>query len=117
MKATELKIGNHVRWRGNIVEITELFDTGCTVQKYDHSINTGVNYNSLEPITLTDRILRDWCGFVTSDIHDGLEKYDVIIERACNSYLDHFYGCKITAIHQLQNFIYAVTGHELAVHH
>ena len=70
---------------------------------------------SNKEIPLTDEILHDWCGFMPAKRCEGLTKHGIDLVPAGNSYYDNKTGREITTLHQLQNYVYAVSGNELDV--
>ena len=126
MNCKDLRLDNVVLYKGVVVSINELLQTGCGVISADLSINCGSFYSTIEPIQLTDEILCEWCGFKISpcqgfyfDVDHELQIYITrnhaisLINRQDEG--EHYLLRKIRFLHQLQNLYFALTGEELTV--
>ena len=113
MKANELRIGNIIEINGDIVEVTGVMEHGIYFGKHGYIVNL---LDFIKPIPLTDEILRDWCWFNKAlRVEDGLTKHGIDLVAAGDAYYDNRTGREITTLHQLQNYVYAVSGNELEV--
>ena len=139
MKANELRIGNIVNVSSALREKYHFFSNDrafeviritvdnshpCSAGYYDvllSKIGSDRRENSctfsswIEPIPLTAEILCDWCGFNKAKRCEGLTKHGIDLVAAGDAYYDNRTGRRITTLHQLQNFVFALTGDELNI--
>lgn len=122
LKASELRIGNIIQRTGIIITVYGVIDDTIFFMKdrgwpLFNSVSDcdGLDRNLFNPVPLTDEILRDWCGFMPAKRCEGLTKHGIDLVPAGNSYYDNKTGREITTLHQLQNYVYAVSGIELDV--
>ena len=132
MKANELRIGNKVEYKGEIVDIISINGVVYSFGKIDIGIKTndgfrGVDLKKLFPIHLTE----DWLlkfGFTkrsTSNncnkwfkgenpvTHDWLFSLVWLVGHPTPFYQNGYHMIKY--VHQLQNLYYALTGEELCL--
>lgn len=120
IKANELRIGNHISFKGKWNGIVESISSwGVEIDK-NHGVFT---YDVLEGIPLTEEILLK-CGFdlikdnyiikIDDFLHIGLhcQDYSLLISDSWGH--DELTPTRyIASLHQLQNLYFALTGEEL----
>lgn len=136
MKASELRIGNLVKYDNRIFEIDSIAKVFPTLNTDEFGIGV-IDYNNIEPIFLTIEWLLK-IGFVYQEenqwfelnvIKEDLEKdiYGLSINSLGTSdcipaiWIGNLTenisfdvaGCKCTYVHQIQNLYFALTGKEL----
>jgi len=127
IQSIELRIGNLIEANGPVMEVKQI--TQDWVELYLHGSESdtwGENLEDCNPIPLTPEILGK-CGFVKNkhkiDVYEkgririwfngrgGALAY--LIEE--DTAVGHYIPIELSSVHQLQNFIYALTGEELEV--
>lgn len=135
MKANELRIGNYVFHKENVLRITNIIDFCVNMEFGEQSgeRNDEIDIDEISPIPLTPELLEK-CGFKKGNIcyNNGysieLLKTDFYLRP---SYEGGFYwgfneskqkkDCELNDVksihylHQLQNFYYALIGEELNI--
>ncbi len=128
MKAEELRIGNLIFCRGEIIKVTMIGEYGIQSKTNDATINAKFVTGDLQPIPLTEQWLIDfgfekksWFtkGIVIECIYYQLA--DLIVYL-----VDDFFEIEVVTkagqfnlfkkwnhVHQLQNLYFALTGEEL----
>ncbi len=117
MKASELRIGNHVLKNG----LANHVDIGIFMEIYYAEINN--KNHGCEPIQLTEEWLLKF-GFIPLDKYKldfGFPTKDHVISKdgdkgwyyGFECYLVHLPVVELIYVHQLQNLYYALTGKEL----
>lgn len=126
LKPSELMFGNIVKYKGKLCCVTSIQEAQCTIVSLDYEINKSVFYNDIEPVTLTDEILRDWCGLIETygsfsiDLPDD-ERIDVRKDGTAALWASdgctegHCLHVECKYLHQLQNLYFALTGEELEI--
>ena len=121
IQPTELRIGNTVKHKttGSILTVMEIKESTVRVSYTTDKPRTAIiEYNDLEPIPLTDKILLK-CGFNFNFNASRWEINDVGLK--ITDILGKYYGTNFPIkvsfkyLHQLQNLIYAITGNELEI--
>lgn len=117
--ASELRIGNWVRFKHLLCFIITIKQDNCEIQSSRVIVNS--SYDFIEPIPLTPEILEK-CGFSfginLQSFVRGRHQF-VEIKNMIDGYLSEdgvfYYGVrtKIQHLHQLQNLYFALTGKEL----
>lgn len=116
MKASELRIGNLLRFSGEPVAINAGFIHDCDYWNKNPERQDAVSFENVEPIPLTDEWLEKF-GF---NKFPNQNKYDMDKFWACklsNGNEWHFEDleCIVKYVHQLQNLYFALTGEELII--
>ena len=112
MKASELRIGNLLLCRGGVSEVLEVYESHIKTEKEDK-----IPMRIVQGIPLTDEWLLRF-GFeknTTSWVYlQSSKNVKAIRVRIQGKYL--FYNDRIiSAVHQLQNIYFALTGEELTL--
>ena len=119
MKASELRIGNIVLRPNGLPQISKPIRIDVVrAIGFLGELDLGWREYLADKccgVPLTDEILRDWCGFNKALRVEGLTKHGIDLVPAGDAYYDNRTGRKITTLHQLQNYVYALTGEELEV--
>ena len=116
MKASELRIGNLVNVRDEIVPISSLSNLNCsTLIKGCNFAERHFAYDNIKPIQLTEEwLLR--IGFVPNPYQDRYENEVMHVECNKTRGITELWIDKmphIQYVHQLQNLYFALTGEEL----
>jgi len=112
MKATELRIGNLVKYNdGGIFKVIGIYNFGLDVE--DDIEVTYMEYENFSAIPITEEWLLKF-GFEKK--YKNYEKgYFMFFKGSCSriSYKLSLIGINIKYVHQLQNLYFALTGEEL----
>lgn len=122
MKTSELRIGNYVRYGGNILHVTEV--SSISNRLCLGFLNMVVDIDECDEVELAPEILQEWCGFEEKYNHseDGRERN--WLQHNEKSWLTFYEGyihvdedtiAHIHYLHQLQNLFQALAGKELTV--
>ena len=137
MKATELRIGNHIQWNNpkNEIEIIRVIGENVVGLNSDIPSDTLTPLDFFKPIPLTEEWLLKF-GFEKKEdlsVHPGSRKYyffyvknnlilsisnvtDFNIEFKFQSFDAACYlSIKLQYVHQLQNLCFALTNEELTI--
>lgn len=121
IKASELRVGNLVKWEDQNVSVLELKRLGVELGYYKDSIGFLRNYKDVQPIPLTEEWLLkfglEWSGkgaqWLTKFTPCG--KALVYIEEHYFKFCGITIEIQIKYVHQLQNLYFALTGEELTI--
>lgn len=123
MKASELRIGNYIYCKGEIIKVTLIGNHGVQSSINGTTINAKFNTPDLEPIPLTEKWLLDF----------GFDHMGIIFRKSVTHHLELVYMLSINEfriqtkgsgftntleikhVHQLQNLYFALTGEELKI--
>jgi hypothetical protein len=122
MKATELRIGNLVKYNdGGIFKVIGIYNFGLDVE--DDIESTYMEYENFSPIPLTEEWLLKFGFEINRQTKEGNniwrcyseEGFFEVEQIGSSFFLDdnNCYGTKINYVHQLQNLYFALTGEEL----
>ena len=127
MKATELRIGNYVFHKENVLRITNIIDFCVNMEFGEQSgeRNSEIDIDEISPIPLTPELLEK-CGFGQGKtispkwLTENLARFSIkvivdegyiTIHKDCDRMFFSFGS--IEYLHQLQNLVFTLTGEEL----
>lgn len=118
MKAEELRIGNFVKYKEEIIKLGT-FDYSSFTYEKDKTLNYIVGaFKSLQPIELTEEWLlkmgfeKDHLYFSKGSFHYHMHGIVFIgNDHVSSGHVDSY----LKTVHQLQNLYFALTGEELTI--
>jgi len=116
--ANDLRIGNRVMYDNRYFQIDSIATVFPTLNTAEFGIGV-VDYNNIEPIPLTEKILLD-CGFYIDETKNAsrmLPNNEVLILELNDKgiYTDYAYGTEIEYLHNLQNLHKELSKTELII--
>ena len=124
IQSNELRIGNYVLCEGRLERLAMIDNktSAVDVESTDVAQKGGIAFSNIQPISLTDDILRQ-CGFIYHDYFkfwqlvsgkDALRS-EMDIDRDYNfiDFMRRPLVKKVTSLHQLQNIYFMLKGQEL----
>ena len=126
MKNNELRIGNYVQHKGEIVKVEQITKHKIGYHKYaDKRTMQYLKYSEIVPIEITEDILIR-LGFeeTFNDTYSEILRYDKIevikfyerlLVHIFNKYSEYCFGNIIKYIHELQNAYFVVNNKELEI--
>jgi len=125
MKAQELRIGNYVKYCGDIVAVTALGEGGLRAEYKTRKVRCIYNAVHLSEIPLTEEILLkagfEMHGYTTFLQHTyqrfvlGRNSVYSIDNKTYIYEVNDHDLCELNYVHQLQNLYFALTGEELEI--
>lgn len=125
MEATELRIGNYLKYNSEIKQVSSIHNDN-TIRFKDGSSSIGcfiIKNENIKPIPLTEEILLK-CGFefINNTFYRSRNSELCLYNTASkNKMIPDYYGKRLVTgydfkyLHQLQNLYYALTGEELTI--
>lgn len=107
MKATELRIGNHILKNGKLHYVSYKTIRDIISQSVDDT-------DVYEPIQITEERLLKF-GFIDRGLGDFRRSWLHLIRNSSTSFETNCFFVKIKYLHQLQNLYFALTGEELTI--
>lgn len=114
MEANEFRLGNIIRTVGGVLPYWQIYEED--MMHIFSNFDTG-NYNSYEPIPLTEEWLLKF-GFEKIggwDDYEGYIKDEVEIALNEKYPFENYLQKELKHVHQLQNLYFALTGKELTI--
>lgn len=124
MKNNELRIGNYVQHKGEIVKVEQITKRKIGYHKYaDKRTMQYLKYSEIEPVEITEDILIR-LGFEETfdNTYSEILRYDKIkvikfderlLVHIFNNYSTYSFGSRIKYIHELQNAYFVINNKEL----
>ena len=122
IKPEDLRIGNWVMYDNRYFQIDSIAEPFPTLRTIEFGIGV-VDWNNMNPIPLTERILLDSkfehhkqidkCYIITNDI--VISFADDKIRVICGNFICQVVVTEIKSIHEFQNTIYSLTKTELII--
>ena len=124
MKSSDLRIGNRVFCKGELILVTMIGISGIQSSENGRVLNAKFNTPDLEPIPLTEEWLIKFGFDKQRDGSHQRNDFSIFLDKRFrtnlylqdnerNSFKWFGYECKVVHVHQLQNLFYALTGEEL----
>lgn len=125
MEAGELRIGNLVRYRFNIIKVNSIDFSGINlVSDYNlwacqNQIKARVAFRDIIPVPLNEEWLLK-CGFKKECDYFIFPDFPVLGELCTETNMKYVFDTekdelRLYFVHQLQNLYFALTGSELAI--